>query len=251
MKSREFRKLARENLSGRWGKAAITMFVFGLCSFLVALVGGFIPIIGSIAVTIITPVLSYGLLKQWINFKNKEDVGYLDFFKLGFEDFGKVWGVAFRVALKMIFPLLLVILGYIVIMSTSIIVLNNNDGILPLIMSVLGIVMVIAGFICTIPVTYKYMFSQNELAYNSARTSKEIVEESGKYMVGNRFKAFALTLSFFGWMLLSGILFCIPLFWVMPYMQITTIIFYEHVSGRTNENKEEVAPEMPNVIAGQ
>ena len=40
-------------------------------------------------------------------------------------------------------------------------------------------------------------------------------------------------------------------FWVIPYMQISMIIFYEHVSGKTNENKEEVIPEMPNIIVEQ
>lgn len=245
MNSGDFKRLARENLNGRRGKAAIAMLIFTLCSWGIALLSSFIPVVGQIAVAIITPVLSYGFLKQWIKFKNKEDVGYVDFFSLGFADFKRVWGVTLIKALKMILPLLLIIIGYIV-MFIGVTLLSNNTF-----AYIISFILIIAGFAWMLPIMYKYMFVINELAYNSERTSKEIVEESGKYMIGNRFKAFCLIFSFLGWMILSGVLFAIPLFWVIPYMQISMIIFYEHVSGKTNENKEEVIPEMPNIIVEQ
>ena len=63
MNSGDFKRLARENLSGRRGKAAIAVLVFSLCSWGITLLSSFIPVVGQIAVALIAPVLSYGFLK--------------------------------------------------------------------------------------------------------------------------------------------------------------------------------------------
>ena len=58
-------------------------------------------------------------------------------------------------------------------------------------------------------------------------------------MKGNRSKYFLLILSFFGWTILSILTFGIGLLWLMPYMQVTTVCFYEHLINSKVENIEE------------
>ena len=95
--------------------------------------------------------------------------------------------------------------------------------------------MVTGASIWSIPITWKYIYAVNELAYDSSRTAIDIVNTSGKYMVGNRWKAFVLDLSFVGWYLLVGITFGLILLWLMPYMLVTRILFYEEISGKNEE----------------
>lgn len=46
-------------------------------------------------------------------------------------------------------------------------------------------------------------------------------------MIGYRFKAFVLSFTFFGWILLAILTLGIGMLWLLPYMAIAIIIFYE------------------------
>ena len=72
--------------------------------------------------------------------------------------------------------------------------------------------------------------------------SKAIVEESERLMKGNRWKCICLELSFIGWVLLSALTLYIGLLWVVPYMSVAFICFYETLAGK-NINTEEVIEE--------
>lgn len=241
MNSSDFRRLAREKLSGRWGKAALMVLVFSLCSLLVSIVCNMIPLIGSIALMIISPVLQFGFVKEFIMFKNNEKFAYTDFFKLGFENFGKFWNVTLRTFLKIVIPLVLFLISYILLIIVS-----------PAFESFLfigvAIILCIASLVWYCILFYKYMFVGIELAYSPDKDAKEIVETSGNYMIGKRLNAFVLKLSFIGWSILSCMLLCIPLFWLIPYMQIADIIFYEWASGRLNDEKEEIGENSNAII---
>lgn len=242
----ELKQKAKNLLDGRKGKAALMVLVYSIMPFLFTL----IPLVGPIANAIIFPVLTYGLLKTFINLKNGEEIGVFDFFSNGFKDFGKAWGVSIRVVLKLWAPLLLGIVGYIVMLSfgfmamTAAMSSGNIDFSSSTIGLIIGWVMVMIATIWSIPITWKYIYAVNELAYDSSRTAIDIVNTSGKYMVGNRWNAFVLDFSFIGWFFLIGITFGILGFWVIPYMLVTKILFYEEISGRT----ENTAVEEPETI---
>lgn len=231
----ELKRKAKNSLDGRKGKAALMVLVYSIMPFLFTL----IPLVGPIANAIIFPVLTYGLLKTFINLKNGEEIGAFDFFSNGFKDFGKVWGVSIRVVLKLWAPVLLGIIGYIVMFAGGISMYSSGVADFSEIASnmilIIGMLMVTGASIWSIPITWKYIYAVNELAYDSSRTAIDIVNTSGKYMVGNRWKAFVLDFSFVGWYLLVGITFGLILLWLMPYMLVTKILFYEELSGRNEE----------------
>jgi N-acetylmuramoyl-L-alanine amidase len=74
MKSKEFRRLARENLNGRWGNFALITFLYMLFVWLIGMASNSIPIIGPIAIYIISPVMSFGFINQMILLKNGVNV---------------------------------------------------------------------------------------------------------------------------------------------------------------------------------
>ena len=228
----ELKQKAKDLLDGKKGKAALMVLIYYIMPFLFTL----IPLIGPIISVICIPVLTYGLLKSMIDLKNGEEVGAFDFFTKGFKDFGKVWGVSICTTLKMWAPLLLGIVGYIIMvsgvftaMSSSNMEFISSTGLMT------GWVIVMIATIWSIPITWKYVYSMNELAYDSSRNSMDIVNTSGSYLIGNRWKAFVLDLSFIGWFFLVGITLGLITFWLLPYILVTKILFYEELSGRNED----------------
>jgi uncharacterized membrane protein len=76
------------------------------------------------------------------------------------------------------------------------------------------------------------------IAYdNPNMTSLEVVNESARLMRGNRGKVFLLDLSFIGWAILTIFTLGIGYLWLLPYMEVALICFYEHLLGK-NENND-------------
>ena len=74
-----------------------------------------------------------------------------------------------------------------------------------------------------------------QVAYDNPNlSSKEVVEESERLMTGNRGKYFVLQLSFIGWSILACLTFGIGFFWLIPYITISTICFYEVLAGKSD-----------------
>ena len=236
MKAGQFRSMAREKLNGKWGKAAILMLVFGLINFAIAFGCEFVPIVGSLVWYIISPVLSVGLLFSWYKLMNNEELGYLDFLTVGFEKFGKIWGVLLRVALKYLVPVALLVIGTMGVTVSSMLPIIGRASSGMTIAMLLFMILELVGLILIIPVQYKYMFCFNELRYSPEKSAKEIVNSSGEIMIGKRVGIFWLQLTFIGWILLSCLGFGIPVLWVVPYMQIASILYYDWASGRMDSS---------------
>ena len=72
---------------------------------------------------------------------------------------------------------------------------------------------------------------------NLQLSGKEVVMKSKEIMNGNRLKYFILNLSFTGWFLLSILTLGIGFLWLIPYMQVTEVKFYESLINN-NEQSE-------------
>jgi len=236
MKAKEFRKLARENLNGRWGNFALLTFLYTLFIWLIGMAAGSIPIIGGVAIYIITPVLAFGFIKQMILLKKGIHVDYLDFFTFGFKKFADVWKVWGWLFLKYLGPIIMIFISIIVLVLGLIFgaILKQVSDVTTSFVSgviicslVLASIIYIAAMIWLIPLSYKYAFAYYELAMNPEMKAKDVVELSGKKMVGNRWRYFKLSFSFIGWSLLACLGLGIPFFWLTPYMNIASIFFYE------------------------
>ena len=269
MKISEIKKEARESLKGKWKKAAIITLTFMALAFVIGFVQSYIgeenPLYSTIDLvfSIITVPLSFGLLISFIKLKRNEEVKNLDYFKEGFSRFKKSWGITFRTFLKLLLPMILLLITFIPIGLIFIFVLiliaatySGIDILSPAITAsplgefithidfilkywyifvILFILAIIYMIIKSLLYTLAYYISYD----NPELSSKECVLKSAELMKGNRSKYFLLLLSLSGWAILAAFTFGIGLLWLMPYMQIATVCFYEHLINPKTENIEE------------
>ena len=84
--------------------------------------------------------------------------------------------------------------------------------------------------------SYEYRMMPYILAENPSMDSKEVFARSREMMDGNKWDAFVLDLSFFGWILLSlctcGLL---SVFYVSPYQHLTNAGLYEALKQQAGE----------------
>ena len=110
-------------------------------------------------------------------------------------------------------------------------------------------------FVLIIPGIIKgYSYSQ---AYNIYRDAQEnghdisvndAITASREMMDGHKFDLFALQISFVGWYILSLFLLGIPLLWVIPYVNMSTAVFYENISTDYLAKKYNIHPHVSETI---
>ena len=242
MVSSQIRAEARNNLTGKWGKAALLTLVFGVIEYLISFLLNLIPMIGGLINLVITPVLTFGFLVSIIKLKRNEEVGYIDFFKNGFNQFGKVWGVIGQTILKMILPIIAIIISIVLIAvgGAGTIVSGESMGFL----ARLGVILYIVSLIWAIVKGFSYVLAQYILYDNPDMDSKSIVEKSEELMQGHKWAWFWLPITFIGWFILSVFTLGIGMLWIAPYLQVALVIFYEDLAGNTiSTEPTEVQPE--------
>ena len=82
---------------------------------------------------------------------------------------------------------------------------------------------IIAGF--------SYAMTGYILAEHPELTASEAIARSKQMMAGNRWRLFCLQLSFIGWDILCGLTLGIGHLWLTPYRQAASAAFYREVSG--------------------
>lgn len=78
---------------------------------------------------------------------------------------------------------------------------------------------------------YSYAMTNYILAEHPELAASEAIERSKQMMCGNRFRLFCLQFSFIGWELLCAFTLGIGNLWLTPYKQVATAAFYREVSG--------------------
>ena len=79
--------------------------------------------------------------------------------------------------------------------------------------------------------SFSYSMSGYILAENKGKGALECISESKQMTNGYKMDLFILSLSFIGWILLSGITLGIALIWVMPYIEATYANAYKLLKG--------------------
>ena len=132
MISSDFRAEARRHLDGKWGKAACISLAYMAVFFVLGFVGGFLPEkslitnIYSLAVYVIEIPLSFGLIISFYKLYRFEDIKAFDFLSSGFSNFKKAWGISLRIALKLIIPIILLLVAYILVSSLIILSISAS-----------------------------------------------------------------------------------------------------------------------------
>ena len=232
MKAKDYRKKAREFLSGNWKIAILSAFFY---TVIISLLGEISSISGdSILVKIITvsasllfwivmPVLSKGLREVYYRLRHGEDVKVFDFLKYGLRSFSRFWGFTGNTLLKLIWYIISIIVLFVILfISSGVTIFSGTIAIYSIespisnIASVgsVGFIWLVAVLIIAIIILYIFAIIKN-LYYvlttyigldNHNLTTKETVNKSQELMKNNRGRYFCLFMSFFGWYILAFVL---------------------------------------------
>lgn len=241
----DIRKSARECLSGRWGKSVLITLIFMAFEFVLGFISSlieniaFLSFIFNIATIVISIPISYGLIISFMKLKRGENVECYEFFTFGFSNFARSWKVAGNMLLKMWLPILLYVVAIFVLVFAvafgAVASSMSGSTTFVVIATIIGIGLVIASFVYLFITALSYSLSYIVAFDNESMTEKETVLESKKLMTGNRGKLVLLQLSFIGWAILSMFTLYIGLLWLIPYMQVAIICFYEVLKDGSKE----------------
>lgn len=226
MNSSQIRAEARKKLTSKWGKAAIITLVYAVISYIISLVLGFIPFIGSIVSMLISVPLSFGFVISMCKLNDDAEVGYLDFLTNGFSNFGRAWSTGIWTFIKLIIPIVLVmitagIFGYGIFTGKTII-------------TILGLVIYIVALIYAVIKSLSYSLALFILNDNADMDGKQAVEKSSELMQNKVSSLFCLNFSFIGWFILATFTIGIGFLWVLPYMYISQINFYRNLTTKSD-----------------
>lgn len=86
--------------------------------------------------------------------------------------------------------------------------------------------------------SYSYAMTPYILKDNPEMKNNAAIEESMRMMDGHKLELFMLDLSFIGWVILSMLTCCIGFLWLVPYMNMARVNFYEDLKKASVEVKE-------------
>ena len=225
----EIRRDAREALKGKWGKAICIVLAYTLFSFLVGLIEGLVGegsalyTIINLAYLVISLPLSFGLIISFIKLKRSEEIKSFDFLKNGFANFVKAWGITWHMFIRLLLPMACLLLVIILMVVLAFAAVKTPT------LSLVGVVLYIATLIYVISRSFLYVLAYYIAYDNPELSSKACVLKSEALMKGNRGNYFLLQLSFIGWALLAVLSLCIGMLWLMPYIAVAEVCFYERI----------------------
>lgn len=233
MTASQIREKGRKSLEGKWGKAALLTLsyfvIIWLITFVIASFSEKMAFIGTlldIAWIVISIPISFGILSVFVKLKREDaqNIGYADFFNFAFSNFANAWKVFGNMLLKILPITIAFVIGILLMAFGGIYATIHTDYFfLPMI----GIIIYIVSFILLIPKTFSYALSYLILYDNPDLSGKEIVEKSEQLMRFNRWKLFCLYFSFIGWAFLCVFTFGIGYLWLLPYMSVSFVAFYD------------------------
>lgn len=213
MNRAELKANAKAQIKGKIGILFVITLIIAVISAVAGFVLGLIPVVGSLAATIIvTPAFSLSLVRVYMNVVNGGNPAAGDAFS-GFDDFWSAFKVTFLTGLyTFLWSLLFVIPGIIKMFS--------------------------------------YSMAMYILAENKGKSARECIEESKKMTNGHKAELFVLGLSFIGWALLGSITLGIAYIWILPYMQATYANAYYYLKSLvTPETEAEFVPEAESPVS--
>ncbi len=236
----ELKQQAKDTLRGRWGIAIGMVLVYVLIMGALNFIANFIPFVGSVLLLIISVPLSFGFVGQLLKFSRKEQAGVVDFFTIGFNNFGKAWSIFGYTFLKLVGYIIAYVVCTIAMVGLMVAAANAESvAMLAIGMAIIGLAFLII-YIMLIMKTYLFVLTEYIGNDITDMPAKEVVNKSAELMQGHRFEFFVLQLSFIGWAILAVLTCGIGFLWLEPYMQVTTIKFYENLANGNsgNENVE-------------
>lgn len=227
----DFRRFARESLSGKWGLALGT-------GLIASMLGGTIGSGGS------NISFHSSVLEQRLSSGDLQNLFYNNTFRQLLPLFFIIGSIA------VVWSLVLTILGGAVSLGYARFNLKLTDGqpvrfddlfsefhriwpgfclnfLTGLFVFLWTLLFIIPGILAA----YSYAMAPYILAENPDMTAREALAASKEMMRGNRWRLFCLGFSFIGWELLCALTLGIGFLWLRPYEEAAHAAFYREVSG--------------------
>ena len=183
-------QMARKSLKDKWGLAIGTFVVYMLIIGAIQTTTEFFPLVGLLSLTICGP-MALGIAIFSINISRNQDARLEQIFQ-GFNNFKTSLGAYLLMLLfTLLWTLLLIIPGIIAVLSYS--------------------------------MTFYILADDNSIG------AMEAIDKSKKMMDGYKWKYFCLGLRFIGWSLLCILTLGIGFLWLLPYMQVSMVKFYDDI----------------------
>ena len=215
----EIRKDARTSLAGKWGKGVLIILIYVIISSLLSFItkkvgeGTILATIINIITLLIYVPLSLGLVFSFMKLKRN------------------AWRIYGAMILKLIVPIILTIISlYLSLIGLVLYTMvdTTNGAILLTIGLIILIIVSIYGYIKSLSLSFVF-----NIAYDEPElTGRETATKSQELMNGNKLKFFLLSLSFIGWAILSTITLGIGFLWLIPYIQVSIVCFYDAVANK-------------------
>jgi len=183
-------QMARKSLKDKWGLAIGTFVVYMLIIGAIQTTTEFFPLVGLLLLAISGP-MALGIAIFSINISRNQDARLDQIFQ-GFNNFNTSLGAYLLMLLfTFLWTLLLIIPGIIAVLSYS--------------------------------MTFYILADDNSIG------AMEVIDKSKKMMDGYKWKYFCLGLRFIGWSLLCILTLGIGFLWLLPYMQVSMVKFYDDI----------------------
>ena len=183
-------QMARKSLKDKWGLAIGTFVVYMLIIGTIQTTTEFFPLAGLLLLAISGPMV-LGIAIFSINISRNQDARLEQIFQ-GFNNFNTSLGAYLLMLLfTFLWTLLLIIPGIIAVLSYS--------------------------------MTFYILADDNSIG------AMEAIDKSKKMMDGYKWKYFCLGLRFIGWSLLCILTLGIGFLWLLPYMQVSMVKFYDDI----------------------
>ncbi len=243
---------ARKRLAGKWKEVILILIVTGLVSGLIGSIPNFtktretvslygyayytttkdnpVSVILTLAATVVTTVLSFGMLMAYWKIWKGEDAGAADGVKLAIANWKRALFILINMIKKLLIPVIIVVAA--MLLSS---IFSNGF------ISVVCVIALFIGSIWLIIAGLHYALSYIVAIDDPNLSEEAAVERSKELMTNRRGKYVVLYLTFIGWILLGAITLGIGLLWVTPYIQFACFAFYEYCKGSSNSTP---APEV-------
>ena len=183
-------QMARESLKGKWSIAIPTFLIYIIITASLQVIGEIFPLATLISLIISGPI-ALGIAIFSLNIARDKELKVEQLFE-GFENF---WTSVGAYILMLIFILLW------------------------------SILLIIPGIIAAISYSMTFLI----IAEDESIDAIGALKKSKEIMYGHKWKYFCLMLRFIGWALICILTFGIGFILLLPYIQVTTVKFYEDI----------------------
>ncbi|WP_324824358.1 DUF975 family protein [Sinanaerobacter sp. ZZT-01] len=227
--SSDLRTLARQALSGNWSTAVlgtiIQMVIVALPVFVVTVFfkSQFTEGIVNLYSFLISGAIALGYAMFTIRIFRGEQTTPFEIFS-GFEYYGKALGVYAMIAI-------LAFIQFIPFFAFLLLKLAIPGLTIGIFLFIFAGIAFIWGLAMAIVIQYRYAMAYYILADNLDKGVMACIRESRRIMHGNKWNLFCLEISFIGWILLAILTFGIGILWLNPYINVSTVAFYEIARG--------------------